>query len=805
MYRRLILLILAVLAPYLVFAATITVKLDGSGDYSVIQAALDVANPGDTVLVYPGRYYENLTMQTNNVILMSLEGTTGNPAYIDSTVIDGCNLDRCVRIMQSSIVVRGFSITQGLSNGAGGGISISQASAVINCKIYDNTASAGGGVNIIGAEASLSGVHIYNNYAVQLGGGMYATYTTGYAYSVTFDPINLCSIYNNRAGSGQDIFIQHATSDLNVPLHTFSVAEPTSYYAIYLSASPISANYNISFDILYTHHQEIENDIYVSTDGDDSNDGFSPETAMKTIHEAIYRIAADSLNMRTVHIMPGSYSRTDNQQTFPIALKSWVKVQGSGIDTTTVIGEPHPNIPHGYGSADFIFVSYMEPVISILDMSVTSRYSNNSNAILIYKSGSLNLANVRIHDVMVDYVPAILGAMSSVHDSIWENVTVENIVSSLSGLVSMYVSDSPTGEMTAMSGRLTNCTFQNAISTYVSSSVWSPSLVSFHADKRLEFVNCTFSNLTMFDDNSRAIQIGSVQFPQQQNIYTFSNCLISNNSSQGGVMLVGSSNNPRLDFINCTFAGNQGDAYTLMVNGEVNIVNSIFDNDTPYQIKVNPMDYMMAEQTNLTIDHSLIKDGVDGIQPFPVPGNTINFLSSSFSGNPLFAGGFNIHDPLYYSLSAGSPCIDMGTPHIIELALPPYDLAGNWRVWNDRIDIGCYEFGSVPWVSIDDPVVPSIPEISLLAYPNPFSIVTTIKIKSLPHGSESLDMASIRIYNLKGQLVKSIPLDPSRADEQLLQWDGRNVDGNYCANGIYFLKLQINGNNRGNKKITMIK
>jgi hypothetical protein len=204
----------------------------------------------------------------------------------------------------------------------------------------------------------------------------------------------------------------------------------------------------------------------------------------------------------------------------------------------------------------------------------------------------------------------------------------------------------------------------------------------------------------------------------------------------------------------------------------------------------------------------LIKDGIDGILPFPVPGNTIDFLPTSISGDPRFVRGFDIHDPLYYSLSEGSPCIDAGTRDTTGLNLPPYDLAGNHRIWNDRIDMGCFEFDSRPWVSIDDPVLPPVPETSITTYPNPFNAFTNIKIglsAFAENKQETIHTACINIYNLKGQKVQSIALDPKRKDEQLTPWNGEDANGKSCASGIYFLNLSINGRHSLSKKVTLIR
>ncbi len=563
---RFTIMILIVILPCLVLAATLTVKQDGTGDYTVIQTAIDAANPGDTVLVHPGRYYENITLQTSDITLMSLEGTTGDPAFIDSTVIDGNRTDRCIEITQEGIVVRGFSLTRGATNTSGGGILISvNETTVYNCKIFDNEAIFGGGVALFDASVYLAGVDLFDNYALHQGGGLYSATANNDQALIDFDPINRCSIYNNRAGAGQDIYIHYATSDLDIPLETFSVAEPSYYYATYLSDRPTMHNFIINFDIQNAHHQEIDSDIFVSTTGSDDNDGLSAATALKTIHEAIYRVAADSLNLNTVHILPGEYSRTDNDQIFPIGIKNWVNIQGSGIDVTTVIGEQHPYL--GVDIHMTVFRITKQSAFFLKDMSITSRETNNGWMAIMGSNmlSSMHFKNLRIFGMVSDDgIGLVYSSVTNARASSWENVIIEsgeNILVELGGGIS------ENGVISAFRGKISNCSFRNSINPYSSTSVWALPLVAVRADTDLVVENCVFSNLTMLDDNSIAITFGGIQYPQQQNHFSFRNCLFSNNSSPGGdvggIVSICSSNNPRIDISNCTFAGNQGDAYTL--------------------------------------------------------------------------------------------------------------------------------------------------------------------------------------------------------------------------------------------------
>jgi hypothetical protein len=54
-------------------AATFIVAQDGSGDFNSIQAAVDIADNGDTVLVMPGTYNETVMLTGNNIVLTSLD------------------------------------------------------------------------------------------------------------------------------------------------------------------------------------------------------------------------------------------------------------------------------------------------------------------------------------------------------------------------------------------------------------------------------------------------------------------------------------------------------------------------------------------------------------------------------------------------------------------------------------------------------------------------------------------------------------------------------------------------------------
>ena len=71
---------------------------------ATIQAGIDAAGGGDTVLVAPGWYQENPLIRNKTVVLASRYIVTGTVGTIDSTVIDGSqpaspDSASCIRII----------------------------------------------------------------------------------------------------------------------------------------------------------------------------------------------------------------------------------------------------------------------------------------------------------------------------------------------------------------------------------------------------------------------------------------------------------------------------------------------------------------------------------------------------------------------------------------------------------------------------------------------------------------------------------------------------------------------------------
>jgi TolA-binding protein len=99
-----------------------------------------------------------------------------------------------------------------------------------------------------------------------------------------------------------------------------------------------------------------------------------------------------------------------------------------------------------------------------------------------------------------------------------------------------------------------------------------------------------------------------------------------------------------------------------------------------------------------------------------------------------------------------------------------------------------------------EPDLPAIPLKFLVSnYPNPFNPTTTIAY-SLPLDTN----IEIKVYNIRGQLVRTLVHDYQTAGKYSVVWDGRDQTGESVGSGVYFYRL-ISKQNTIVKKMLMLK
>ncbi len=94
---------------------------------------------------------------------------------------------------------------------------------------------------------------------------------------------------------------------------------------------------------------------------------------------------------------------------------------------------------------------------------------------------------------------------------------------------------------------------------------------------------------------------------------------------------------------------------------------------------------------------------------------------------------------------------------------------------------------------------PAIPLALRQNYPNPFNPVTVISFFSPATGR-----AVLRVYDVKGALVKTLLDDVVAAGEVSVRWDGKDGNGRRMTSGVYFYELRI-GNERVSRKMVLLR
>ncbi len=115
--------------PENVRAKTLYVGGPGPSNYTTIQDAINAANPGDTVYVYKGTYYENVVIDKT----LSLRGEDRN-----TTMINGSATGDIVNVTADWVNITGFTVENSSAGPPSAGIKLSYAN---NCNIANNEGS----------------------------------------------------------------------------------------------------------------------------------------------------------------------------------------------------------------------------------------------------------------------------------------------------------------------------------------------------------------------------------------------------------------------------------------------------------------------------------------------------------------------------------------------------------------------------------------------------------------------------------------------------------------------------------------
>jgi hypothetical protein len=158
--------------------------------YLTIQSALNASVAGDTVLVQPGTYYENITWPAVNSIVLLSAGDSSN------SIIDGNAADRVITFNNGGIdtttVIRGFKITNGRLTGSyayGGGMYFNSASPkLVECSITANRLDSaaqwcyGAGIYCSYSSPVFRNCSVTNNVTISTswayGGGVHCVYSS---------------------------------------------------------------------------------------------------------------------------------------------------------------------------------------------------------------------------------------------------------------------------------------------------------------------------------------------------------------------------------------------------------------------------------------------------------------------------------------------------------------------------------------------------------------------------------------------------------------------------------------------------
>lgn len=698
-----------------------------SPSYSTIQSAIDASNNGDYIIVADGIYFENLQIIDKEITLASHYFIDGDTLHIDETIIDGSQTRN--RDEGSVIAIRpgvsshlrphiiGFTITHGR------GRTITQ-----NLGGLTVTKNVGGGIFIGNSNPILTMNKVVENDADDEGGGSYAFQSVpnlGGLVSVGRVNDGGNEFRDNHANIGKDIYIEGSGNRDEVQAQNcaFSVfcAQDTTVSDYWATSSA-----QIDYQGSRGNANAITADVYVATDGSDSNDGLTALTPFLTIDHALSMVYGSEVSPIIIHLAPGVYSPSNTGERYPLQMVSWVTLDGSGAYVTCLDAEASTGNPNRVFNLDKVEGAQIRD-LTITGGNVTLEKGVNGGGIAVLNSKTV-LSDITGQNFAAAGDGACLYVLNSELEGSGLDIT-GNIAQNNGGAVMLQNSKA----------RLSNSSFcQN--SAHLGGGIYAN-------ESRLKVDGCSILDNATTGSSRKG---GAIYVSSTDSLYIAGSTLKGNSADNGAGIYVQNASGIKIlgnKIVNNTqslasFANGGGAMYWNNACSGV-VANNLFANNTAFQggagyglaaldfnnntIANNRANYLGGAfylnacspsfQNNILWGNTAPSGGNQlylqnnssdpPLRYCDVQGGTAAFGLSTGSYTGAYENNLNLN-PLFISPSAGvgvnynaltanwnlggsSPCINQGDP-LTDYSLYPFDLESNPRVDGSFIDMGAYEY-----------------------------------------------------------------------------------------------------------------
>jgi hypothetical protein len=762
-----------------VYATQILVDINGSGQTNSIQNGINMAATGDTVLVLPGTYFENINYNGKTIVLASQYLFSNNPVDIHQTIIDGNMQDGVIKVISGEgegTKLVGFTIQNGLNLIdfiRAGGISITNSSLsienciiisnfgnysgaiscengllrLISCNIRNNRAlgySAAGNLTIAsGSDFFISGCSMNHNFSDRLVGGV----VIGNDVSGEFDPINRNSIYLNYGARCSDIHIVLGADVSNSLYFDTITSNNPDHYNIFLNDG---YSYPVP-DVLDIHYNHValessNGPLYVNPEaGNNQNSGLSASEPLKNIYYALLKLQTDENNPGIIYMANGTYGNFISGESFPLQAR----------DYTTLVGESANGVI--WDGQDTTVMLYSHPVSKTFGMkNVYIQHAGKSteSRIIVELENDVQIENLTITESNTLH-PLIVSQIGFYDTSYYKNIHIYN---SRGGQAFQ--------EMSANFNDEPGTTYYENISIInhrpILENEWTGAgggLVVFGREgfqnRKVEIKNILLSENQYLDNMWSGVSAMWLSMGD----YTITNATVAHNLSDGS-RAVG------------------------LGSGNFNIYNSIFFGNETGNIQIHNGD--------VEIHNSLVYGGTNSIA-YDDNSTLLYDNATNLNENP----NFSEHQDFFYYLLEESPCINSGTSNIPGMELPETDIIGNPRVYDGQVDMGAYEYVG-PVGNNDFPYPQQIEKPAMIKlYPNPLIDYTKIQVKSNKKGK-----TRIYITDLNGYLITELCNTSATTLKSTILFENNKYQ---LAAGTYLLTLEVDGEVLESQQMVVVK